>query len=224
MKLSESIVLIVDDDEEIGIQAKRILENLGTQVLVAYDVSSALKILETKAPHLIVTDLEMKPVGGFEFLKKLRGDKLKSTIPTVVLSALSNKNSVYQAIALGALDYIVKPLKASQFVRKIRRVLKDQEFLKYDFAPGEASQITTSVSGVLQSVGDIGLRIESNANFNVCKNVSLKETRPEVVNMDKLKFSIHGKSQRSLKGMYLSELIAIPTGFDFIEIKKGLTQ
>ncbi len=224
MKLTESTVFIVDDDEEIITQTRKILENMGAQVLSAHAVPDALKILEEKKPHLIITDIEMTPLTGFDFLKKLKEDRSLSAIPAVVLSSLNNKEAVYKAISLGALDYIVKPLKAVHFIRKIRRVLKDQDFLKYDFTPEESPSMSVSVGGNLQSVGDIGIRVESGACFNLCKNVTLREIRPEVAHIEKIKFSIHSKGQRSLKGMYVNELIAVPVGPEFLQIKKGLNK
>lgn len=223
MKLSESTIMIIDDDEEIVAHATKILENMEVTVLSAYDVHSALKILREQSPHLIITDLGMTPFTGFDLLTQLKADKDFSKIPAVVLSATSDKDAVYKAISLGARDYIVKPLNTSYFIGKIRRVLKDHEFLKFDFVNGGIPIVNVSVPGNLLSRGDIGIRVESGVCFDSIKSLRLRSDRPELIDIDKVNFSIHGKGSRALRGLFSNELIAVPAEPEFLAIRRRLS-
>jgi CheY-like chemotaxis protein len=219
MKLAESTILILDDDEEIIIQAKRILENVGATVLSAYDVPSAMGMLKVKTPHLIITDLQMSPQNGFYFLTEVKKDPKITLIPVMVLSAQNSKEAVYTAISLGACDYVIKPLKTTQLIRKIQRILKDQDFLKVDFKNEPPPTVNISVTGSFQSMGDIGIRIESGICFNPIKHVTINCENPKLTDLEKIIFSNHNKSVPTLKGMFNSEFIAIPIGPEFLNLK-----
>lgn len=224
MKLAESTVLIVDDDEDIVIQATKILKNMGTTVLCAYDVVTALQVMQIQRPHLIVTDINMFPQNGFDLLSALKADKNLSGIPVVVLSSLNDKESVYKAISLGAKDYIIKPLKTVHLLKKVRRALRDADFLRYEFSFGERSDVDISLWGSVHSIGDIGIRIESNICFNRCTSLSVTSPRAENSEIAEVHFAIHKKGQVHLKGMYINELIAVALGPDFVKLRKALSR
>ncbi len=222
MKLSESTILVVDDDEDILLLAKKILEKSGAHILSTQDVSHAMEHLSRSTPHLIVTDLDMSPVSGFDFLKKIQDHKEWQTIPTIVLSALNDKNSVFEAISLGAVDYILKPIKANYFMKKIRKNLNDQEFLKYDFPPEDKPQVTTSTRGIVHSIGEIGLKMEMNVCFNSRAQLVLNSPSPLIPGFKQAKFIAHNRGTPLLKGLFVNELIAVPAGKAFIQLKRSL--
>lgn len=80
-------------------------------------------------PGLILLDIKMPEMDGFDVLKKIKADPETRTIPVVMLTTTQNREDVDKALELGANDYIVKPVEWDEFVRKIREVGKYWAFV-----------------------------------------------------------------------------------------------
>ena len=113
-------ILVVDDLEVNRIMLQGLLTNAGYVVDVADDGNMALSILAQKQFDLMVLDLLMPGMNGFELLERLSGSKL----PVIVLSALSDMASIKQALDLGAVDYVAKPFNIQSLLTKVRNVLE----------------------------------------------------------------------------------------------------
>lgn len=113
-------ILVVDDLEVNRIMLQGLLSNAGYVVDVADDGNMALSILAQKQFDLMVLDILMPGMNGFELLERLSGGKL----PVIVLSALSDMASIKQALDLGAVDYVAKPFNIQSLLTKVRNVLE----------------------------------------------------------------------------------------------------
>ena len=117
-------ILIVEDDKTLikMYQTKLTLENF--EVEVAYDGEEGLEKLKTVSPDLVLLDLAMPKLDGFEFLKKMMADASLKKIPVVVLSNLGQESDIKKATDFGAKDYLIKAnLTPRQVVEKIRKYL-----------------------------------------------------------------------------------------------------
>ena len=117
-------ILIVEDDRTLVkmYQIKLTLENF--EVEVAYDGEEGLEKLKNVSPDLVLLDLAMPKMDGFEFLEKMMADSSLKKIPVVVLSNLGQESDVEKAKKLGARDYLTKVnLTPKQVVEKIKRYL-----------------------------------------------------------------------------------------------------
>lgn len=116
-------VLIIDDSPNI----LRLLQyNLSTQyqVLTAEDGQKGLdKLNSGSIPDLIVADVAMPNLDGFEFLKKIRGKSEYKGIPVIILSAKSQSTDRIQGLKLGADDYMTKPFNPEELVIRIDKIL-----------------------------------------------------------------------------------------------------
>ena len=113
-------ILIVDDDPKI---VKLIRENLqarGYKLLVAGNGPDALKTIKTKLPDLVILDIGLPGIDGFEVCKKIRDF---SNVPIIMLTALDNARGKVRGLNLGANDYITKPFDVIQLVGKIQILL-----------------------------------------------------------------------------------------------------
>lgn len=100
-------VLIVEDDEFLrSLTAKR-LEKEGYQIEVAVDGESAISTIETYRPDLILLDLLLPGLDGFEVLKKIKAGEFK-TVPVIIFSNLGQKEDIEKAKALGVDDFLIK--------------------------------------------------------------------------------------------------------------------
>ncbi len=117
-------VLVAEDDELIRLVVKRLLEREGFEVLPYADGGAALQGAIENPCSLIVTDIRMPGMDGFEFLRRLRGLPEYSAVPVVVLTSLGSEDDVVRGFQLGADDYVVKPFSSGELVARVRRLLK----------------------------------------------------------------------------------------------------
>ena len=123
-KLSKPLILSVDDDPEILTLVQRFLESSGYEVLVADRVSEALDILENIRPDLILLDVTMPEMTGYEFCARLQSEKEFSLIPVVFLSVLESQRDKAMAFAAGAVDYLTKPVSKSKLIATVEKHLQ----------------------------------------------------------------------------------------------------
>lgn len=101
-------VLLAEDDRFLRRAAEATLRHHGFTVLLAVDGEEALRIAQAEIPDLILLDLIMPKLQGFEVLRQLKGSPLTSAIPVIVLSNLGQEKDSKMASKMGALDYWVK--------------------------------------------------------------------------------------------------------------------
>jgi CheY-like chemotaxis protein len=101
-------VLVVDDHEDIRRMFARLVRSCGHESLTAADGEEAIAEATEKSPGLVILDLMMPGITGFDVLRSLRNDPRTRETPVVVFSALNDPEFVEQALSLGANDYWVK--------------------------------------------------------------------------------------------------------------------
>lgn len=122
-------VMIVEDDLTILDNMSQLLKLNGLSVVEANDGQMALAYLKhpdnqgAALPKMIVSDLMMPNMDGFELLRAVRDDLALKHLPFVLLSARSDSNDLQQAFMLGANDYLVKPFEVEQLMDVIRHHL-----------------------------------------------------------------------------------------------------
>ena len=117
-------IVLVEDDTFLSSMYATKLGLEGFQVFQAYDGEKGLRLITKERPQLILLDLVMPQMDGFSVLKELQKDPTLSSIPVIVLSNLGEKNSVDQALALGAKDYLIKAhFLPSEVINKVKKVL-----------------------------------------------------------------------------------------------------
>jgi DNA-binding response OmpR family regulator len=117
-------VLLAEDDRFLRRAAAARLRQQGFTVLVAVDGEEALRVARAERPDVVLLDLIMPKLQGFEVLKALKGDAATSPIPVIVLSNLGQERDVRQAMELGAVAYFIKAhLSLQELVQKVGEVL-----------------------------------------------------------------------------------------------------
>jgi len=114
-------ILIVDDDAMAREILKRILEHAGYEVMTAGSGPEALRKLHEGIPHLVVVDLMMPEMDGFELCRRI---KSHLDVPIVILSAVAAVESKVEGLQMYAEDYIVKPFEKDELVARVQRVLR----------------------------------------------------------------------------------------------------
>ena len=105
----QATILIVDDLEINRIVLEEIVGNMGYCPVLAQSGEAALKIVEESAPRLILSDISMPGLDGYELCRILKGRKRTRDIPIIFISAFDNPEDVVRGLKLGGADYITKP-------------------------------------------------------------------------------------------------------------------
>lgn len=117
-------ILLAEDDRFLRKAAGAMLRRQGFTVLTAEDGEEALRVARAETPDLILLDLIMPKMQGFEVLKALKSDPQTSPIPVVILSNLGQESDSKAAREMGALDYWVKAnLALEELVRRVEETL-----------------------------------------------------------------------------------------------------
>jgi two-component system KDP operon response regulator KdpE len=119
--MSDGRVLIVDDEPQIRRALRTALEGHGYQVVVAEDATTALAAVSSWSPDVVVLDLVMPTVDGFEVLRQTR---TWSNVPIIVLSARGQEQDKVRALDLGADDYLTKPFGMAELLARVRALLR----------------------------------------------------------------------------------------------------
>lgn len=119
--MSNDLILIVDDEENIIELGRLYLENEGYQVAAAKDGLEALLHFETQHPALIVLDLMLPGLNGWEVCKKIRAT---SETPIIMLTARTDDVDKIVGLELGADDYMTKPYNPRELVARVKAVLR----------------------------------------------------------------------------------------------------
>jgi len=121
-------VLIVDDSLSIRKFVSIILQQRGYGVYTASNGMEALAVIDEHPVDLIITDLEMPVMHGYEFLRELQRKGLSETIPVVVLTSRGSEKHKEKAASLGAREYLVKPFEEESLLETVRGYLKSPQF------------------------------------------------------------------------------------------------
>lgn len=116
--------MIVDDSPSVRLTTSKVVEKAGWHVETAkngIDALEKLKILP--APNVILSDIEMPKMGGFEFVAALREDESLKGIPVIFISSRTDDSDRQQATAAGVADYLTKPYDQIQLMELINRLI-----------------------------------------------------------------------------------------------------
>ncbi|HEV2581252.1 MAG TPA: response regulator [Ktedonobacteraceae bacterium] len=122
--LSPNRILVVEDDFDIRQVLSVYLKHSGFNVSSASDGQEAIALIVSFKPELVVLDLMMRPVNGWEVLQWLRAQRMTPPLPVLVLTALSRLDLQVQGYEEGAIDYIIKPTQPGVIVDRIHALLR----------------------------------------------------------------------------------------------------
>lgn len=130
MNLLNEKILIVDDTVENLNILKNILTNEGYELYLSKDGNKAFDIAKKIVPDLILLDIMMPIIDGFETCKLLKNDDITKNIPIIFLSALTNPDDKVKAFDLGAVDYISKPFNLQEVLVRVKSHLSTSSMIK----------------------------------------------------------------------------------------------
>lgn len=120
-------ILVVEDSPTQVVAIQYLLERNHYQVFVAPDGQKALELLETIKPTIIITDIMMPGMNGYELCRTIKNDDRFKDIPVILLTSLSDPDDVINGLVCGANNFIVKPYEENFLLSRIKYVLANQE-------------------------------------------------------------------------------------------------
>ncbi len=116
-------ILVVDDDKTLLDLLSVHLRSVGYSIVAAADPAVAIRMVLANPPDLILLDITLPYLDGFELLRALRGDPASRNIPVVMLTARDDTESYLRARDLGAVEYITKPVQRDDLLAAIEKAL-----------------------------------------------------------------------------------------------------
>lgn len=134
--MSGSSILIIEDDKEISQLLTHCLIKEGYKTYAAFDGKEALSKLSSISFHLVVLDLMIPHIDGFEVLRKIRE---KGNIPVIILSAKADITDKIIGLGLGADDYLTKPFYVDELIARVKSQLR--RYLNFNNLPEEHKEV-----------------------------------------------------------------------------------
>lgn len=116
-------ILVVDDEPDVVMFIARTLKSEGFDIVSAYDGISALDLAESERPDLVLLDLMMPMMSGYEVCEQLKANPATQAIPVVCFSSAHTADAITRSREVGAATLLVKPFSPAELVAQIRRHL-----------------------------------------------------------------------------------------------------
>jgi DNA-binding response OmpR family regulator len=115
-------ILLVDDEEEFVTTLAERLELRGLQARAALNGEAALKMIEADTPEIVILDIMMPGIGGFEVLRRIKAQHPR--LPVILLTGRGSTAEGIKGMRLGAFDYLMKPLNIEELLKKMQEAIK----------------------------------------------------------------------------------------------------
>ena len=163
-------IVIVEDDEDIADSIRYNLEREGFRVRVATTGEDAINLILDRPPNLILLDLNLPHMSGFEMCRRLRSESITARVPILILTARTDESDKVLGLNLGADDYITKPFSMRELMARVNAVLRRADGAETD-----------------RPIYDNGVLVIDPSTFSVrCKGREVRLTRKEFALLSEL--------------------------------------
>lgn len=166
----KSLILFVEDNEDVRTYVNDLLKS-DYSVLLADSGESGIEVTKNDLPDLIISDVMMPGMDGFEFCKRLKSDWKTSHIPVILLTAKVDHQSKLDGLGLGADDYITKPFEQKELLIRVKNLIEQRKLLREKFSKdititAESASYNKDEKELLEKVSSIIEKYLGDENFN----------------------------------------------------------
>jgi putative two-component system response regulator len=140
------LVLIVEDDRAVRVLLERLLEREGYRTATAFDGTAALRAVDELSPDLVILDVGLPRLDGYEVTRRLRADSRTLTLPIILLTGRNSLDDVVDGLDAGADDFLSKPFRQPELLARIRSALRlRQALVRMDAAHAAVAALANAV-------------------------------------------------------------------------------
>jgi signal transduction histidine kinase/ligand-binding sensor domain-containing protein/DNA-binding response OmpR family regulator len=167
----KSVILVVEDQEDVRHYISQSLQN-EYHVLESSSAKDGIRLAEESIPDLIVSDVMMPVMDGFQFCQNIKSNEKTSHIPMILLTAKAEEKSRIQGLASGADDYLVKPFNTRELLARIKNLIETRHMMREKFSsnavikPSEIS-VTPRDRNFMEKMLSVVEKNMDNERFNV---------------------------------------------------------
>ena len=156
--MAQETILVVDDEQNIVELARMYLEKEGFQVAVARDGAQALEAVDRRPPALVVLDLMLPEIDGWEVCRRIRA---RSDLPIIMLTARDEDVDKIVGLELGADDYLTKPFNPRELIARIKAVLRRSAQKPHTSGPLHLADLTIDPAGRQAWVNEVTIKLRA---------------------------------------------------------------
>jgi len=197
----QSLILIVDDVPENLQVLGTILETKNYEIALASNGQQALDLIDDIQPDLILLDIMMPELDGFEVCRKLKNSETTKKIPIIFLTAKTDTDDIVKGFELGAADYVTKPFNASELLARVHTYLELKK-VEHERVQKEKLQGIIEMAGAVCHEMNQALQIISGLSELLVLDIS--EDNPLYSNIQKIKGQIARMGETTKKLMNIT--------------------
>ena len=190
----EKTILVVEDSKTQAMILQDILQKQGYDVLVSYDGNEAMELLLHRTPDLIISDIVMPNMDGFELCRRIRSNPRFRRMPVALLTSLSDPGDVLKALISGADFFLTKPYDENRLIQRIRTIL---ESFRVRRSGGSSDEAVVFLGGKSHRINASKQQIVD-LLFSTYENAAIKNLELENLNRELtfLKYQLEQDIQR----------------------------
>lgn len=179
---SQKLILLVDDSQMIHSHTAPILREAGYEVVSAFDGAEGLRVARERNPDLIISDVEMPKMDGYELCRVIKEDPQTAHVPVLISSTLGESRDLERGFDAGADDYMVKPVIAVELLTRCKQLLAEsmpasrEYILVVDDSPAQRHYVADCLARQ-------GFRIKTAENGKIALRMALQE-KPDLIVSD----------------------------------------
>ncbi|EQC43997.1 response regulator [Bacteriovorax sp. Seq25_V] len=201
MRKSKSI-LIIDDDPDMRVYLRKLLEGMGHEVHEAEDSLSAEKKLTAIYPHLILLDINLENENGFNFISQVRKIDPHRRIKVIMISSLSSKKAIELSQRIGTNGYLIKPINNNILMTTMKKIMPDLDLLEATIVDQNTSRLTAKCMGQVTKISEVELVLRSKIKFSEKMKLNISSKFLKKIEIDRAQFVIHRPSRDVQPGIY----------------------
>ncbi len=122
--MTTQTILVIDDDDTLLAIVDSVLQKNGFQPALVKDANEGFAFIKNQTPQLILLDIKLPEMDGYEALDKLKENEETKDIPVIMLTSKNDIDSVSKCLGKGAHDYIVKPFDHNNLIARVRKAIE----------------------------------------------------------------------------------------------------
>lgn len=202
MKKNKTI-LIIDDDQDIRVYLRKILEGMGHIVFEAENSVEGMKIVSTIYPHLILLDINLENENGFHFISQVRMIDPAMRIKIVMISSSTSKKAIELSQRVGTNGYLVKPINNNILLSTLKKLMPEMDLPELKVINREQRvSFMVSIFAQIIKISEVALVIRSKVKFNDRAKLILSGIFLKKLEIDRAQFIMKDQSIDVSPGVY----------------------